>query len=119
MTGHRPVATTDSHTRRLTQTPYDAAGDLVVRIRSTGLAAGIALRIGRLAHQLLSRFLLSRAGFPTTTLRGFTFFIATARAPTIAPSPTVTPGPTNASAQTHASEPITIGGRSNGKSGLV
>ena len=52
-------------------------------------------------------------------LRGFTSFIATARAPTIAPSPIVTPGPTNASAQIQASEPMTIGGRSSGKSCLV
>jgi hypothetical protein len=37
-------------------------------------------------------------------VRGFTSFIATALAPTIAPSPIVTPGPTNASAQIHASE---------------
>src|SRR4030095_16446407 len=76
-------------------------------------------RVGPLAHGVISRFLLSRAGFPTTMLLGFTSFIATARAPTIAPSPTVTPGPTTASAQIHASDPITIGGRSSGKSGLV
>jgi len=42
-----------------------------------------------------SRFLLSRAGFPTTNASRF--ILHPARAPTIAPSPTVTPGPTNAS----------------------
>src|SRR6266496_2552102 len=60
-----------------------------------------------------------RAGFPITMLQGLTSFIATALAPTMAPSPIVTPGPTNASAQIHASEPIVIDGRSNGKSALV
>src|SRR5206468_7334469 len=75
--------------------------------------------VGPLAHSVISRLLVSRAGLPITTLQGLTSFIATALAPTIAPSPIVTPGPTNASAQIHASGPIVIGGRSNGKSDFV
>src|SRR5206468_6391613 len=66
-----------------------------------------------------TRFLTNRAGLPATTVHRSTFRMATARAPTTAPSPIVTPGPTNASAQIHASGPIVIGGRNKGKSDLV
>ena len=49
-------------------------------------------------RQLSCLFFTTCAGLPATTVQGSTFFIATARAPTMAPSPTVTPGPTKASA---------------------
>ena len=65
------------------------------------------------------RFLTNLAGFPTTTVQGATFFVTTARAPTIAPSPIVTPGPRKASAHIHASSAMWIGGLSRGIAGSL
>jgi hypothetical protein len=45
---------------------------------------------------------------------GFTPFVTTARAPTIALSPTITPGPMNASAQIQTPDPIRMLGRLRG-----
>lgn len=73
--------------------------------------------VDALAH--VSSTLIVLAGFPATTWAGAISFMATARAPTMAPSPTVTPGPMKASAATQASAPIKIGDFISGRSARV
>src|SRR5688500_6196323 len=80
---------------------------------------GYAVVETRWRHVGRGRSLTCLAGFPATMVQSGTSFIATAAAPTIAPSPTVTPGPINARAQTHESALSTIGGVSSGMVSFV
>ena len=72
-------------------------------------------------HSLLddSRFLITRAGLPATTVQASTFLKMLDRAPITAPFPTATPGPTNTSAAIHTPSPITMGAVVNGMKGSV
>ena len=89
------------------------AGNASRRARASAVSAAGSAHVG------LGRSFTCFAGLPATMVQSGTSFIATAAAPTIAPSPTVTPGPINARAQIHESAFRTIGGVSSGIVSLV
>ena len=66
-----------------------------------------------------SRFFMTLAGLPATTVHGGTSLVTTAAAATTAPSPTVTPGRTIAREQIHSESPTTRGFVWSSNDGLV